>query len=116
MGFTSLTVLHAAATSYVVNRLLPYTKYEFVVIPFQRGSPGAASALVEAYTMAVSLEYLTMLLQSDAPRVLFCSRVLLHVFLKSLFAFHCLFGQQGKYNISLPGCGTSEKHTTKPFD
>ena len=54
MGFTSLTVLHAAATSYVVNRLLPYTKYEFVVIPFQRGSPGAASALVEAYTMAVS--------------------------------------------------------------
>ena len=54
MGFTSLTVLHAAATSYVVNRLLPYTKYEFIVIPFQRGSPGAASALVEAYTMAVS--------------------------------------------------------------
>ena len=55
VGFTSLTVLHAAATSYVVNRLLPYTKYEFVVIPFQRGSPGAASALVEAYTMAVGL-------------------------------------------------------------
>ena len=54
VGFTSLTVLHAAATSYVVNRLLPYTKYEFVVIPFQRGSPGAASALVEAFTMAVS--------------------------------------------------------------
>ena len=55
VGFTSLTVLHAAATSYVVNRLLPYTKYEFVVIPFQRGSPGAASALVEAYTMAVGI-------------------------------------------------------------
>ena len=54
VGFTSLTVLHAAATSYVVNRLLSYTNYEFVVIPFQRGSPGAASALVEAYTMAVS--------------------------------------------------------------
>jgi hypothetical protein len=53
VGFTSLTVLHAAATSYVVNRLLPYTKYEFIVIPFQRGSPGSASALVEAHTMAV---------------------------------------------------------------
>ena len=36
-GFTSITVLHAAATSYVVNRLEPYTPYEFLVIPFHRG-------------------------------------------------------------------------------
>ena len=64
MGFTSLTVLHAAATSYVVNRLLPYTKYEFVVIPFQRGSPGAASALVEAYTMAVSKKCSTIIIHT----------------------------------------------------
>ena len=46
-------MLHAAATSYVVNRLLPYTKYEFMVIPFQRGSPGQPSALHEAYTQEV---------------------------------------------------------------
>ena len=53
IGFTSLTVLHAAATSYVVNRLLPYTEYEFLVIPFQRGSPGEASSLHKAHTMEV---------------------------------------------------------------
>ena len=29
-GFTSITVLHAAATSYVVNRLEPFTPYEFL--------------------------------------------------------------------------------------
>ncbi|TRY78393.1 hypothetical protein TCAL_08987 [Tigriopus californicus] len=49
-SFTSLTVLHAAATSYVVNRLMPFTKYQFVVIPFQRGSAGQASPLIEAFT------------------------------------------------------------------
>ena len=50
-GFTSITVLHAAATSYVVNRLEPYTPYEFLVIPFHRGLSGKPSALHRAQTL-----------------------------------------------------------------
>ena len=69
-GFTSITVLHAAATrycnrntfwhkysynirifSYVVNRLTPHTPYEFLVIPFRRGLSGESSALIEAWTL-----------------------------------------------------------------
>ena len=50
-GFTSITVLHAAATSYVVNRLDPFTPYEFMVIPFHRGLSGQPSALHKAKTL-----------------------------------------------------------------
>ena len=50
-GFTSITVLHAAATSYVVNRLEPFTPYEFMVIPFHRGLSGQPSALHQATTL-----------------------------------------------------------------
>ena len=50
-GFTSITVLHAAATSYVVNRLEPYTPYEFLVVPFYRGLSGQPSALYKALTL-----------------------------------------------------------------
>ena len=50
-GFTSITVLHAAATSYVVNRLEPHTPYEFLVVPFRRGLSGQPSPLYEAWTM-----------------------------------------------------------------
>lgn len=50
-GFTSITVLHAAATSYVVNRLDPFTPYEFMVIPFHRGLSGQPSALHKARTL-----------------------------------------------------------------
>jgi hypothetical protein len=42
-GFTSITVLHAAATSYVVNRLEPFTPYEFLVVPFFKGLSGTLS-------------------------------------------------------------------------
>ena len=50
-GFTSITVLHAAATSYVVNRLDPFTPYQFMVIPFYRGLSGQPSALYKAQTL-----------------------------------------------------------------
>ncbi|CAB4070176.1 ROBO2 [Lepeophtheirus salmonis] len=50
-GFTSITVLHAGATSYVVNRLEPYTPYEFLVVPFQRGFSGHPSSLYIAWTL-----------------------------------------------------------------
>jgi hypothetical protein len=50
-GFTSITVLHSAATSYVVNRLEPFTPYEFLVIPFHRGLSGQPSALHKATTL-----------------------------------------------------------------
>ena len=50
-GFTSITVLHAAATSYVVNRLEAFTPYEFMVIPFHRGLSGKPSALHQAKTL-----------------------------------------------------------------
>lgn len=52
-GFTSLTVLHAAATSYNVNRLTPHTLYEFLVIPFQRGACGLPSPLRTAETQEI---------------------------------------------------------------
>ena len=50
-GFTSITVLHAAATSYVVSRLTPHTPYEFLVVPFRRGLSGKPSSLYEAWTL-----------------------------------------------------------------
>ena len=55
-GFTSITVLHAAATSYAINRLLPHTKYEFLVIPFQRGLAGKPSVLYSAWTQEIRPE------------------------------------------------------------
>ena len=36
---------------YVVNRLDPYTPYEFLVIPFHRGLSGKPSALHRAQTL-----------------------------------------------------------------
>ena len=47
-GFTSITVLHAAATSYVVNRLEPYTPYEFLVVPFYKGLSGSHENFLKA--------------------------------------------------------------------
>ena len=37
--------------SYVVNRLEPYTPYEFLVVPFYRGLSGQSSALYKAMTL-----------------------------------------------------------------
>jgi hypothetical protein len=37
--------------SYVVNRLEPYTPYEFMVVPFYRGLSGQPSALYKAMTL-----------------------------------------------------------------
>ena len=37
--------------SYVITRLLPYTPYEFIVVPFRRGLSGEPSALFEAWTL-----------------------------------------------------------------
>ena len=37
--------------SYVVNRLEPYTPYEFLVVPFYRGLSGQPSALYKAMTL-----------------------------------------------------------------
>jgi hypothetical protein len=40
-----------SAFSYVVNRLEPYTPYEFLVVPFYRGLSGQPSALYKAMTL-----------------------------------------------------------------
>ena len=74
-GFTSITVLHAAATSYVVNRLEAFTPYEFLVIPFHRGLSGKPSALHRAQTLEARPHIAPTGLQWYQVRDLTCIKV-----------------------------------------